>query len=411
MVVRWPRGRAADVAVALGVLVVVTAGSAQSLYAPREESWTVTAVGWVLIVAVCASLVARRDHPVAVTVFTLLTSIVYYLLSTYDGPLLVAFIVALYSVAESGRPRVAAGLGSIGVGLVGLGTMAGNGDVNGVALFMLAGWLVAVVVIGWLRHTTAAHAREVEQRAATEERLRIARELHDVVGHHLSLISVQSAAALRRYGKDRRRGERMAEESLTAIRETSAEALRELRVMLGVLRQEGEDAPTAPAQGLGGIGDLVERARSAGLEVRADVSGPGRPPTEVGLAAYRIVQEALTNVVRHARASRVDVRVDRAPDAVTIEITDDGPAAARLLTPGRPDAAGTAHGGPGSHGAQGVHGSHGVHGGPGTHAASGSGIGGMRERARALGGELEAGPGPDGGFRVRARLPHEKRTA
>ncbi|RFU40696.1 sensor histidine kinase [Actinomadura logoneensis] len=399
MVVGWPRGRAADVAIAAGVLVVVTAGSAQSLYAPRTESWTVTAVGWGLILAVCGSLVARRRHPVPVAVFTLVTSIVYYLLSDYDGPLLVAFIVALYTVAESGRPRVAAGIGSIAVGLVGFGTMAGNGDVNGIALFMLAGWLVAVVVIGWLRHTTAAHARAVEQRAATEERLRIARELHDVVGHHLSLISVQSAAALRRYGKDRRRGEEMAEESLAAIRETSTEALRELRVMLGVLRQDGEDAPTAPAQGLDSLGDLVERARSAGLRVRADVSGPGRPPTEVGLAAYRIVQEALTNVVRHARASSVDVRVERAVDAVTIEVVDDGPAAAHPLPPRPPDASDdrwTAEPQPETHPAK---------------AASGSGIGGMRERARALGGELEAGPGPDGGFRVRARLPHEKRTA
>ncbi|MEV5568588.1 sensor histidine kinase [Spirillospora sp. NPDC052269] len=396
MVVAWPRGRTADVVIAGGVLALVTAGSAQSLYGPREEPWSITAVGWVLILAVCGSLALRRVHPVPVAVFTLLVTIVYYVMSTYDGPLLVAFILALYTVAEAGRPRVAAGLTALAIALVGAGTAAGNGSINGIALFMLGGWLVAVVLIGWLRHTSAAHAREVEQRAATEERLRIARELHDVVGHHLSLISVQSAAALRRFGKDRRRGEEMAEESLTAIRETSTEALRELRTMLGMLRMDGEDAPTAPARGLDRVEELVDRARSAGLDVRADVSGPGRPPTEVELAAFRIVQEALTNVVKHARANRVAVRVDRAPDAVTIEVTDDGrgPVSERRAVPARSGVSARS-----------------AASGWGAGGGSGSGIGGMRERARALGGDLEAGPGPDGGFRVRARLPHEKRTA
>ncbi|MFC5185421.1 sensor histidine kinase [Actinomadura harenae] len=378
MVVRWPRGRTADVAIAVAVLAAVTAGSAQSLYAPRTEPWSVTAVGWALILAVCGALALRRVHPVAVALFTLVTTVVYYVMSTYDGPLLIAFILALYTVAEAGRPRVAAAIGVLAIALVGAGTAAGNGSINGIGLFMLAGWLAAVVLLGGLRFTAAAHAREAEQRAATEERLRIARELHDVVGHHLSLISVQSAAALRRYTKDRRRGEETAEESLAAIRATGTEAMRELRAMLGVLRQDGEDAPTAPARVLDRVGELADRARSAGLDVRADVSGPGRPPAEVELAAFRIVQEALTNVVKHARASTADVRVDRAPGAVTIEVTDDGHGHA---TAGTPD------------------------------GASGSGIGGMRERARALGGELEAGPGPDGGFRVRARLPHEKRTA
>ncbi|MFC4905727.1 sensor histidine kinase [Actinomadura gamaensis] len=412
----WPRGRAADVAIAFGVLILVGAGSAESLFGPREEPWSVTALTWVLIVAVCGALAARRRYPVTVAVFMLAATVAYYLTSTYDGPLLAAFMVALYTVAEAGRPRAAIALGAAALGLTSLGTLAGNGDVNGVALFMLAGWVVAVVLIGWLRHTSLAHAREVEQRAATEERLRIARELHDVVGHHLSLISVQSAAALRRFAKDRRRGEQHAEEALAAVRETSREALRELRAMLAVLRQDGEDPPTAPAQGLDRLGELVERARSAGLDVRPDVSGDGRPPAEVDLAAYRIVQEALTNVVKHARATSVAVRVERAPDAVLIEVTDDGrgPAAARPTSGSSASgsaasgssasgsaASGSAASGSAASGAAGAAGS----------VASGSGIGGMRERARALGGELSAGPGTGGGFRVRARLPHEKRTA
>ncbi|MFJ2738677.1 sensor histidine kinase [Streptomyces sp. NPDC087440] len=348
---------------AVGVFVLVALGSLRSLIGERSEGWGVTALGWALIGVSCGALYFRRRWPVAVGGFVWAASGAYYLVSTYDGPLMAAFAVALYTVAAEGRLRAAVALAALAVIGTGLGTLAGNHTVNGVALFMLTGWLVGTVALGWARHTRLAHAREAERRAATEERLRIARELHDVVGHHLSLINVQAAAALRRTQKRSGSGE----EALAAIKESSREALRELRATLGVLRQVDEAAPTAPPAGLDRLDDLVAGARRAGLEVETYRSGVPWPlPTELDLAAYRILQESLTNVARHARATTVTVRVEHAPDHLALEVADDGRAA------------------------------------PGPY---GSGIVGMRERARALGGELAAGPGPGGGFAVRARLP------
>ncbi|WP_225859294.1 sensor histidine kinase [Streptomyces albicerus] len=364
-----PRGRAADVAVAGGIFVLSVVGSLRAFIGAREESWLVTGLGWVLMAAACGALYFRRRRPVAVAVFVLVVTGAYYLSSVYDGPLMVAVIVALYTVAAEGQLQAAVALGALIVIGVSAGTLAGNHDVNGVAVFMLTGWLVGVVALGWVRHSRLAHAREVEQRAAGEERLRIARELHDVIGHHISLINVQSSAALHRLEKD----PRQAKTALAAIKESSREALRELRTTLGVLRQVDEEAPTSPAPGLERIGELVESARVAGVDVRTTVTGARRPlPTEVDLAAYRIVQESLTNVTRHATATAttVTVRIDQGPREVTVEITDNG----------RSPAAGS--------------------------GAPGSGIAGMRERARALGGELSAGPRPGGGFAVRARLPY-----
>ncbi|PAZ16691.1 two-component sensor histidine kinase [Streptomyces sp. SA15] len=368
---RRPQGHA-DAALAAGVLLLVAVGSVRSLIGEREEPWPATVLGWALLTAACGALYLRRRHPTAVASFVLAATIAYYLVSVYDGPLMVAFVVALYAVAAEGRLQAAVALAALTVILTGIGTLLGNHDVNGVALFMLTGWLVGVVALGWVRHNRLVLAREAEQRAASEERLRIARELHDVVGHHISLINVQSAAALRRLRKDPAGGPARAEEALGAIKETSREALRELRATLGVLRQADETAPTAPAPGLDRLADLVESARLAGLAVRLEEGGGQRwpLPAELDLAVYRIIQESLTNVTRHAHATTVTIRTDQGPDAVTVEITDDGR-------------------GPAS---QGV-------------AAPGTGINGMRERARALGGELTAGPGPEGGFTVRARFP------
>jgi signal transduction histidine kinase len=222
------------------------------------------------------------------------------------------------------------------------------------------------------RAERAERTREEEaRRQVHEERMRIARELHDVVSHTIGVISVQAGVAAHLL---RRRPEKAAE-SLEAIRQASDEALGELHAMLGVLR-DGDDGrpPLSPAPGLAELDALVAQAGGAGVEVQVSVEGePRRLPSAVDLTAYRVVQESLTNVVRHAGASRARVTVSHRAGGVVVEVVDDG----------RGGAAGNGSGG------------------------SGQGIVGMRERARALGGTLEAGPRPEGGFRVLATLPVE----
>jgi signal transduction histidine kinase len=218
------------------------------------------------------------------------------------------------------------------------------------------------------RVVEAARIKEEEAlRRASEERLRIARDLHDALGHHLSLINVQAGVALHLNEElpDQART------SLTAIKQASKEALTELRSVLDILRQEGEPAPRSPTSTLARLDDLVSQAAAAGLEVRMVTEGQVRPlPFGVDVAAFRIVQEALTNVTRHAGEATATVRVSYGERELSLQIDDDGR-------------------GPATDGARGT----------------GKGIMGMRERAGALGGELQAGPRPEGGFRVQARLP------
>lgn len=359
-----PRGGLTDKAVAGGVLLLVALGSLHSVIAPGKEPLAVTALTWALIAVGCGALYFSPRFPVGAAVVSLAATFAYYVLSVYDGPLMIAPVVALYMIASRGRLQAAVAVAALLVIATGVGTLSGNGDVNAVALFMMTGWVVAMVALGWARHSRRVYLAEAEQRAAGEERLRIARELHDVAGHHISLINVQAGTALHRFDRD----PEQARAALAAVKESSRDALRDLRATIGVLRDGAEDAPTAPAPGLDRIGDLVEAARAAGLTVRTDITGDGPPPpTGVGLATYRIVQESLTNVVRHSGAGSVTVRVEQGPREVLIEVADDGRGPA-----------------------------------PGT---TGSGVHGMKERARALGGELTAGPGPGGGFLVRARLP------
>jgi signal transduction histidine kinase len=245
------------------------------------------------------------------------------------------------------------------------------------AVLALAAWLLVLLVGcealrgGRERRLEERRTRELQERTrADEERLRIARELHDVLAHSISLINVQSGVALHLLD-DRPEQARTA---LSAINEASADALREVRSVLGVLRGDGEAPPRSPTAGLDSLDELVARAGAAGVTVAVHVEGERRSlPTSVDLAAFRIVQESVTNSLRHAGASEVTVHLGYAPDALTVQVDDDGSA---------PSAE------PGSDG-------------------GGSGIPGMRGRATALGGELEAGPGPGGGFRVRARLPLE----
>ena len=239
-----------------------------------------------------------------------------------------------------------------------------------------AGWLISAGVAAVAARMWQLHVREVEQRAeeaertkdeaarrkAMEERLRIARELHDSLTHSISVIQVQAGVAVH---LARKRGE-AAPPALAAIQEASADAARELRATLSVLRRDEDQ----DGSGLGHLPSLVARARAAGLPVTVTVTGTERPlPGEVDQAAYRIVQEALTNITRHAGEACATVRLWYEPSGLTVQVDDDGKAA-----------------------------------GP-QPSAPGLGLIGMRERVSALGGRLQAGPQASGGFRVRAELP------
>jgi signal transduction histidine kinase len=365
---RWG-GRAAETALVSGVGLVALVGL---LVQSRGID---TTADWAALVAVLASTAAlwlRRRHPVPVGLVALVAVGAYGALLHRPGPIMLVFVVALYTVVDEGHLAVAIGLGLASVVAFavadnyGRPVNAGNG-----ATLLHAGWLVAVIVgvtrnrrayLAELRARALAAERGKEEEAnrrATEERLRIAREVHDLLGHHLSLINVQASAALHRPDPDR------SAQALTAIKQASREMLGELRSTLSVLRQDGE-APTAPAPGLARLDDLITNAGRSGLEIRTELADTRPLPPEVDLAAYRIVQEALTNVARHAAATAAVVRVRPDRDDVVVEVEDDGTGA-----PGLP----------------------------------GNGILGMGERARALGGSLTAGPGPGGGFRVCARLP------
>jgi signal transduction histidine kinase len=223
------------------------------------------------------------------------------------------------------------------------------------------------------RALEAEHSREEEaRRRVDEERLRIARELHDVTAHSLSIIAVQSGVAAHVLDTN----PAQAKAALEAIRETSKDALDELRAMLGVLRATGDpDAPLAPVPGLARLGELTAPLSDAGYDVTADVAPDlADVPAVVEFSAYRLVQEALTNVVRHAGICRVWIRIAREADALLVTVEDDG------RTP------------------------------PPAETTGGHGLAGMRERVAALGGTFEAGPRDAGGFRVAARLPFAERS-
>jgi signal transduction histidine kinase len=242
------------------------------------------------------------------------------------------------------------------------------------AALAIAAWLLVVFAAAEAlrarreRMVQAREAREREaRRKADEERLRIARELHDVLAHNISLINVQSGVALHLIDEQ----PAQARTALTAINQASADALREVRSVLGVLRGKSEQPPLAPTVGLDQLDELVSRAAAAGVEVDLRVRGDRRSlPASVDLAAFRIVQESLTNVVRHAGAGAVTVELAYGDGELRVQIDDDGRGTGSLSEDG-----------------------------------AGSGIAGMRERAAALGGIFEAGPLAAGGFRVLARIP------
>ena len=328
------------------------------------------------------SLTARRRFPVAVLAITL-GSALWAGAGSQANLAWLSLVVAFFT-AVLARRRAAA-VASLLIGYVvsvwppwriGAPHHATVGFAVGLAIGLFFLLSVAEVIRARGQRRAALERSRAEEmlRRAGEERMRIARDLHDVVAHNISVINVQANTALHLMDRQPER----ARQALTAINDVSKQALVELRSVLGVLRDVDEAAPRAPSPGLARLRDLVDSAAAAGLTVHLEEDGPLEPlPADVDVAAYRIVQEALTNSARHASGAAVTVRVRSGADALMVEITDDGA------------------GQPAGRGASTVS----------WDGGSGNGITGMAERAAALGGTLQAGPEPGGGFGVVARLP------
>ncbi|MFC5824934.1 sensor histidine kinase [Nonomuraea insulae] len=330
----------------------------------------------VLPLLACGAMLVRARYPVATLVVVVVSVAVYYPWAKLDAPIIVLVFVALYTAADRGHLAAAIAAGAASLMGLGVGEIGAVRHVGDSEFMMITGWVVAAIAFGGVTRNRRAYLVEARKHAADalrskeeearrragEERLRIARELHDVLGHNVSMINVQAAAAL--HGLKKRPED--AEAALRTIKDTSKETLRELRTTLGVLRQVDEDAPTAPADSLARVETLVA---ASGLEVRTELSGPlDAVPTEVDLAATRIVREALTNVSRHSGTDQATLTITTTSGNIVICVEDDGPGAT-------------------------------------YDEGAGFGVQGMRERATALGGTLEAGPRPEGGFRVAASLP------
>jgi signal transduction histidine kinase len=371
------RLRPADVLVPAGVTVVSLAASlAVASWHQRGSAVNLAGIG--ILIASGAALVLRRRYPGTVLGVTLVAALLSAPVGHARLPWL-AVIVALFAAVRA-RRRMAV-IATLAVGYLSAvwppWLIGSPRHSSTFALTLLCGLLALVVAAELVRaagerRVAARRLREHELlRLAGEERMRIARDLHDVVAHNISVINVQASTALHLAGREPER----AVEALSTIREVSGQALTELRTVLGVLRADSDAAPRAPVPGLGQLETLASNMAGAGLTVQITTDGDPVPlSTGADLAAYRIIQEALTNTARHSGAVRAAVRVRYREKEVEIVVEDNGPAGGLQAQPASP---------------------------PGT----GSGIAGMTDRARALGGTLTAGPRPGRGFLVRAVLP------
>ncbi len=361
------RPAAVDTAIAAGITAFIV-GCTEGLAHWHGENLPAPAVCWLL--ACGLPLLWRRRAPGVVLLVTAALTFSYYASGFPGGPAILAPTLALITVAFLRGPLIGGACGGV-LAVAVIALVLAKGDGNGTFDPRLAGfvlWVTVAVTIGTVgrmhravQRSAAARAAEAEQLRAEEQRLSIAREVHDVVAHSLAMINVQAGVAA--HVADRRPEE--AKAALLAIKDASRSALADLRATLGVLRSGDERAPTP---GLDLLPDLVSTASAAGIAVVTE-GDPGVLPAPVDVAAYRILQECLTNVVRHASAAdTVTVRLARTEDDLEITVLDNG-------QPGRP----AGHGG--------------------------NGLRGMAERAHALGGRVESGPVSAGGFRVCARLP------
>ncbi|MFE6159506.1 sensor histidine kinase [Streptomyces sp. NPDC056486] len=332
-------------------------------------------LGYALLVAGGLALAARRRAPLTVLAVTGLCAVGYQA-AGFDA-LAVSYLVAVYGAVRAGHRAVTAAASVAMLAVLLLTALLFHDGPAGEALaqarhVLEIAWLIAAFAAGEALRQAEQRADEAERtreetarRRADEERLHIARELHDSLTHQISIIKVQSEVAVH---VARRRGEQVPE-ALLAIQEAGREATRELRATLEALR----DDDTTPPRGLDHIPELVEQTNRAGLAATLTIKGQRTDvPAAVGRTAYRVVQEALTNIVRHACAATVSVRIDYRATSLTVQVDDDGRAT------------------------------------PDTVPTPGLGLLGMRERVTALGGLLHAQPRSDRGFTVQAELPVER---
>jgi signal transduction histidine kinase len=335
----------------------------------------------------CGVLVARQRWPLLTLGVSAVGAEAYMVQLDGHSLVLAAPLIALYTIAEAASRRRAVAIGALAVfAIAGMHALLKPGTWLGAENLALAALGALAVAAGDASRSRRAYTAEVEVRArraeagreqearrrVTEERLRIARDLHDVLGHQLALISVQAGVA------DHLLADRpaAARQALAHVRAASRTALGELRDTIGLLREPGEPvAPVEPAAGLAGLDELVASFRRSGMRVEVTVDGPARPlPPVPDLTAYRVVQESLTNAFKHARGATgrgatARLRLCYRPSTLDIEVEDDGTAAVA------------------------------------SDPLPGHGIAGMRERVAALGGSLSTGPRPAGGYQVRASLP------
>lgn len=368
---RGPRGGPLlDGLIALFLLLIGLAGTAP---AGLDQGVDVHPVAYPLVVVAALAVAVRRRWPLVTLAVVTAACTGYLILGLPYGPILLSFFVAVYTTAAH-RPLRAAAVANGTALLVLLAHLfVGVRPPGLLGLMPAAAWVVVPFAVGTTvrlgRENAARHRTDEARRLADAERLRVAREVHDVVGHGLAAIHLQAEVALHLLA----RKPEQAEAALTAISRTSKEALDELRVTLTVVRRDEPAADDrAPAPGLDQLPALRDRLAGAGLPVTVTVTGTARPlPAAVDLAAYRVAQESLTNVLRHAGPATATVGVRYTSTAVEVTVTDTGR-------------------------------------GPAAGPVTGSGLAGMRERVTALGGAFTAGPGPDGGFRVAATLPVEE---
>ncbi|MBM9622010.1 sensor histidine kinase [Streptomyces zhihengii] len=385
---RWLRAHplAFDGGLAVAVLVCMVAGSfadPNGPHGPEFGTRTPEVRSALLMVVAAGALVYRRREPMAVLAVTGGLSVVELVAGDPAAPVSMSAVIALYTVAaRTDRPT------TWRVGLLTMAALTGAAMSFGSLPWYaqenlgLVAWTGMAAAAGDAVRSRRAFVDAIRERAeraertreeeagrrVAEERLRIARDLHDVVAHHIALVNVQAGVAA--HVMDKRPDQ--AKEALAHVREASRSALNELRATVGLLRQSGDpEAPTEPAPGLGVLAELVTTFRQSGLTVEVARADEGvTPPAAVDLAAYRIIQESLTNVRKHAGAdARAEVSVVRVGSTLEVTVLDNGAA------------------------------------GPAPAEGGGHGLIGMRERVAALGGALTAGPRYGGGFRVQAILP------